>query len=610
MHSITRVTRRVLLYITTLVLVAGYPLAAMADTQDPTAPPVDTTTQQAPAADPTPASTPTSDSTTTTPPAPKLNYTYNPTTGHWDSEKWVYNPTTGTYEAPPAATIIGPTSPPGPTGPTGPGTTPTGTSATDQTTTANTGVTADNNLTGAAASGDSTVGSNTAAGNATTGNAADMANLLNVVNSTVSSGDNQKVATFTQNVMGDVNGDIMLYPMLLKAMLESQAGASDSSTISAKDNLQLNNNVDLAAKSGNAAVTNNTSAGNATTGSAAAVANVVNILNSMIATQQSFIGTINIYGNLNGDILIAPDFIPQMIANNAVSNGSSNTQLSNTDSTNIVNNISAVAKSGAAAVLNNTTAGDATTGNANTGVVIFNLTGHQVIAKNSLLVFVNVLGKWVGVIVDAPVGATAALIGNGVTADNTYAPDLTVNSDSTHGIVNTISVNAQSGDATVSGNTMAGGATTGSAVALANVANLSNSQFGITDWFGVLFINVFQNWYGSFGVDTLYGNQVESTQDVPSGPVQFIPKSEKVKSTTSHNNNSVLAYVNTQLASDQQSQGDTTTTPVSDLQVMGTLGKSTTNNSFDNGFDYRLFIIAGSVLAIGLSLLGLKKLFS
>jgi hypothetical protein len=611
MHSITRVIRKVLLYVTALVLVAGYPLAAMADTQDPTTTPVDTT-QQAPASDPAP-STPAPDPTTTTPPpAPKLNYTYNPTTGHWDSEKWVYNPATGTYEAPPAPTIIGPTSPPGPTGTQGPGTnTPTNNSATDQTTNATTGVTADNNLTGNATSGDSTVGSNTAAGNATTGNAADMANLLNVVNSTVSSGDNQKVATFTQNIMGDVNGDIMLYPMLLKAMLESQAGANDSSTISAKDNLQLNNNVDLNAKSGNAAVTNNTSAGNATTGSAAAVANVVNILNSMIATQQSFIGTINIYGNLNGDILIAPDFIPQMIANNAEAASTSNAQLSNTDSTNIVNNISAVAKSGAAAVLNNTTAGDATTGNANTGVVIFNLTGHQVIAKNSLLVFVNVLGKWVGVIVDAPVGATAALIGNGVTTDNTtYAPDLTVNSESTHGIVNTISVNAQSGDATVSGNTMAGGATSGSAVALANVANLSNSQFGITDWFGVLFINVFQNWYGSFGVNTLYGNEIESTHDVPSGPVQFIPKSEMVKSTKSHNSNSVLAYVNNQLASDQVSQGDTTTTPVSTPEDTGTLGKSTTNTSLDNGFDYRLFIIAGSVLAVGLSLLGLKRLFS
>jgi hypothetical protein len=582
MHSITRVTRRFLAYFISLVLAAGYPLAAMADTQDPTTP---DTSQQAPA-DP--------------PAAPQPTYTFNPVTGHWDSDQWQFNPATGTYEAPPkppAPTVITPATPD-----------PSSDSSTDQTKSADTNVTADNNLASDATSGDSTVASNNTAGNATTGDAAAVANLLNVVNSSVTSGDNQKVASFTQDIMGDVKGDIILYPMLLKAMIEAQAGTDSSTTINAKDNLQLNNNVDLTAKSGNATVANNTSAGDATTGSAAAVANVVNILNSMIATQQSFIGTINIYGNLEGDILIAPDFIPQMIANNKEAD-SSNTQLSTQDSTNIVNNISAVAKSGAAAVTGNTTAGDATTGLANTGVVIFNLTGHEIVAKNSLLVFVNVLGKWVGVIVDAPAGATAALLGNDVTTNNQYAPDLTVNSESTHGITNTIAVNAQSGDAVVSGNTMAGGATTGSAVALANVANLSNSQFGISDWFGVLFINVFQNWYGSFGIDTLYGNDPTAPiQQAPSGPIQFVPSNEVVKPAKAYINSSSFASINTQSS---QTNDGATTSSVDD--TMATLGKSTINPNdipLTPGFDFRLIIVAGSILAVGLSLLGLKKLFS
>jgi len=586
MQQIKKVTRKIIAYLTALILAAGYPIAAMADTQEPTTPPVETT-QQAPVE--TPASPAPSE-------PPKLTYTYNENTGRWDSEKWQYNPTTGTYETPPAPVIIEP---------------PADTTKTDDTKSSETNVTAENNLNSDATSGDSTVAENTAGGNATTGDAAAMATMLNVVNSAVTTGNNQKVASFTQDIMGDVKGDIVLYPMLLKAMLEAQAGGDNNSSIDVKNNFQLDNNVDLTAKSGDANVTKNTSAGNATTGSATAVANVVNILNSMIATQQSFIGTINIYGNLEGDILIAPDFIPQMITNNK-EDESSKTQLSTKDTTNIVNNISAVAESGAAAVLGNTSAGNATTGKADTGVVIFNLTGHEIIAKNSLLVFVNVLGKWVGVIVDAPAGATSALIGNGVTKNETYTPDLKVNSESNHGITNTISVDAKSGDATVSGNTMAGGATTGSAVALANIANISGSQFGVSDWFGVLFINVFQNWFGDFGNDTPYGNE-EVPVEQPTGPIQFIPKEETVNAPASPRlSRSSLVRVVTQTLQAGYATGTltTVTTPLPVEEAMETLGKAVSNDTFDTGFDMRLFIVAGSLLAVGLSLLGLKRLFS
>jgi len=585
MRLVKKVTRQFLAYFTALVLVASYPVSAMADTQEPTMVPLTESVDQ-------PVSVPPA----TEPEKPKLTYTYNENTGHWDSEKWQYNPATNQYETPAAPVIIEP---------------PVEKNKVEENKTVDTTVTIENNLTSDATSGNSTVAQNTEGGNATTGDAAAIATMLNVVNSSVTTGNNQKVATFTQDIMGDVKGDIVLYPMLLKAMLEAQAGSDTASTIDVKNNLQIDNNIGLKAQSGDAKVTDNTNAGNATTGSAMAVANVVNILNSMIATQQSFIGTINIYGNLEGDILIAPDFIPQMIANNK-QDDSSKTQLSTKDSTSIVNDISAVAESGAAAVFGNTSAGNATTGNADTGVVIFNLTGHEIIAKNSLLVFVNVLGKWVGVIVDAPVGATSALIGNGVTKNEAYAPDLKVNSESNHGITNTISVDAKSGDAVVSGNTMAGGATTGSAVALANIANISGSQFGVSDWFGVLFINVFQNWFGDFGNDTPYGNSEEPAREEPTGPIQFIPQPEEVSPSVSRTSRSSVVSVNTQLP--QGNQAITTVATVAapvepTPDTMATLGRATINDTFDTGFDMRLFIVAGSLLAVGLSLLGLKKLF-
>src|SRR5690606_18553547 len=143
------------------------------------------------------------------------------------------------------------------------------------------------------------------------------------------------------------------------------------------------------------------------------------------------------------------------------------------------------------------------------------VSGHDIDAENSLQVFVNVLGQWVGMIVDAPQGATAAMIGSGVQGSDRYQPDLTITSESEHGITNTIAVSAVSCDAVASNNTNAGSATTGDAKAMVNVANVSGSQMSLGGWFGVLFINITGDWLGSFAIDTAYGNELESTD--PSG---------------------------------------------------------------------------------------------
>ena len=597
------VTRKILTYGMTLILAMCYPYVTMADSQDPTSTPpssdTSTTTPTTPATDQTPTSTTTptpAPSTTSTPaptPAPKPTYTYNAATGHWDSDQWQYNPATGTYEKPPAPVIVTPD-----------------TTTTDTSKTVDTTVNVGNGVTSSATSGDAAVSGNTTAGSATSGDAAATATLMNVVNSTIGASDNQKVASFTKDIYGDVTGDIVLSPLLLKAMLEANApdSAKNTSTVDASTNFNVNNTLNLAATSGNAAVSGNTTAGNATSGSATAVANVVNILNSLIAAQQSFVGTVNIYGNLNGDILIAPDFIPQLLASNGGSD-SSTTQVSSQDTETIVNNVSAAAQSGAADVFGNTTAGNATSGNAQSNVVIFNLSGHQIVAQNSLLVFVNALGKWVGVIVDAPAGATAAALGTDVSQDTSYAPDLTVNSQSNYGITNTIAVSATSGDATVANNTTAGNAVSGSAAALANIANISGSQMGLSGWFGVLFINVFQNWYGSFGVDTPYGNPVTTQTTEPSAPIEFRPASNNQQTQVKlHVVSPALAPINAVLASSAVTSA-APTTPTIDPASSQVLGQSVTQTPSD-AHDYRLYIIAGSILLIGLSVIGLKRLFS
>lgn len=464
---------------------------------------------------------------------PKPVYTYDPATGRWNTQDWVYSSATGTYQ-PVVTTSVTP--PAGVTTPTpavssatpttsssAPVTTPassTNTATANSTTNAATTNTIGNTIGATSTSGNANVTSNTQAGNATTGTAAATTTLTNIVNTTTNGGAGAP-ATFTSNINGNVNGDIVLYPMIMAAMLGAAGGTStNTATTTNTQNLSnttgVTNDASLSAASGNATVANNTTAGNATSGNASAVGNIINMINSAIATGSSFIGTINIYGNLNGDILVSPGFVPSLIAaNNTTNTVTANANLSDTQT--ITNNVKLGATSGTATVADNTNAGSATTGDAKTNLVLLNLTGHQVVAKDSLLVFVNVLGTWVGLIVDATPGATSAALGDGVTTNTTNATaNLNASNDTT--ITNNLTLNAASGNATVAHNTTGGNATTGNATASANILNISQSNFGLSGWFGILFINVFGSWLGSFGVDTPNGNppQVVSTSsDVP-----------------------------------------------------------------------------------------------
>lgn len=613
------IVQKVMMYIAALVLAVGYPISAMATTQEVTETPPTTQTQTPPTTEsPAPSTTmPPAGSTPTTPtqptaPAPKpeepkLTYVYNPLTGRWDSEKWQYNPATNTYEKPVVITVD-------PVKEDAKGE-PDSTSETTKD--IDTKVNVENTITSDAKTGDATVKSNTLAGSAASGDAAATATLVNIVNSEVTTGNNAQIAEFTQDIYGDVKGDILLHPMLLKAFLEAEAH-ENASNINVNNSTQITNNLDLNAVSGNATVNGNTKAGNATTGTATAMANVVNILNSMIAAQQSFVGTINIYGNLEGDILIAPDFIPQLVASNGGLKNSdgSDVIVSSTDTQAIVNNIAAAAESGASAVFGNTKGGNAKTGNADSNVVIFNLTGHEVVAKNSLLVFINVMGTWVGAIVDAPQGATSALLTNGMSKNN-HTPNLIVNADTNAGITNNITVTATSGDATVSENTEAGNATTGNAKAGVNVANIVGSQFASTDWFGVLNINIFKSWKGCFGYKCTF-TKPPTTMDAtppPTGPVQFVPQTADtgIKSnyqlfSTNPGNTQMYVVLDAESISDNQVVKQASAKSV-DPAIAGVADAARkTSELVGESFDFRVLIVAGSILVIGASVIGLRRI--
>lgn len=478
---------------------------------------------------------------------PKKTYTYDESTGRWNSDTCTYITSAGNYVCTPPAPAPAPPAPVAPVQPTAapvaPATSPQSTTtgpASASSTHANTDIEAEhttnsantisNSLDSSATSGNADVQYNTEAGNARTGNASAQSTTVNSIHSTVG-GETAGVAHFTVDVNGDVTGDIMLRPVIDN--LESTSNTNVQSDMKIKTDSAIVNDIALDAKSGDATVLGNTQAGDAVSGSAHTVANVMNLINSLIAANESFIGTINIYGNLNGDILVSPEFIPQLIGSNASRENTLDAELDILSNSNqsIINNIHLGATSGDAHVAYNTEAGNAHTGTANTNLTVLNLTGREVDADNSMLVFVNVLGTWVGMIVDAP-GATAAALGSGVTKNTTkLASNIEENNNAQ--ITNNISLNSESGNASVVGNTKAGDAVTGDATASANIVNINTSVFQVNQWFGVLFINVFGNWVGSFGVDTESGTLVPlnanvskpaKDSSVPNLKLDFVPK--------------------------------------------------------------------------------------
>lgn len=369
----------------------------------------------------------------------------------------------------------------------------------------------ENNINSDATSGSVAVTGNETAANAKSGTANATATVVNVANTNGATAGAFNIIEC--NVTEDTQENLVIDPSSLLPICESttigstQAGASTGGIQTGASLTDILNNIVLNAISGDATSSNNGTVGNTTTGDAAAVANIVNIANTAISANQSFLGVVNIHSNLTGNILVPQSLVDTLIQNNG------GVLPAGTATANIANNIDASAVSGNTTTSNNGTVGDTTSGDATTSLTVMNLTGQEVVAKNSLLVFVNVLGKWMGMIVPAP-GSNTALLGSGVQGNTgTVSSGTLANStQTTANITNNISVQAQSGNATVTGNEQAGNATSGKASAGVNLLNITDSNFRLGDWFGALFINVLGSWLGNFDIKL-------DTPPADSGPI-------------------------------------------------------------------------------------------
>lgn len=307
-----------------------------------------------------------------------------------------------------------------------------------------------NNLDLSAVSGNASATGNTGVGNVGTGNAVAEANIINLINSFITSG-----SSFfgILNFMANFNGDVLFPKGFLDGLVPSSAGlpagttagvgstgpgstntagvTNDSQTsINNTSTMGVNNNIAANAASGSATAGQNSTVGNVSTGNSTTQSGLFNMANSSIFGDNAVLVIVNVLGHWVGKIMTLPN------------SGTTSSAL---------------------------------------------LTGG------------------------ATVGATQTGPDSTNQANVTNTDKANINQTSEGTITNNVNLNAQSGDATATENTKVGDVMTGSAKAVSSVANIFNSVLNVKHWFGVLVINVFGDWTGDVNHDTAAGGY--STQE-------------------------------------------------------------------------------------------------
>lgn len=325
----------------------------------------------------------------------------------------------------------------------------------------------------------------------TTGDAITTTNVQNTTNTTTT---NSQIVYQTINIFLSNTGSIDLSePLQVAQHVASQSDASNSADVlmnSTTNYATVNNAIVSTADSGN----NSASASGSVvinTGNAYSLVSLLNTVNVTLTDSVIHIVTINIYGNLDGNIIL-----PDLNGTTACTSCSITVNAQNT--ANVANIVNSQAITG-----NNTVEGGSdsniTTGNANSAVNITSVINS--ILVNELLgqVYINNFGTWDGKYVGSD---TTQAVGNSLLLNS--LPQTTQNNtqssvDSIHNtadVTNTVDSLANTG-----GNTAHGGKgtlTTGNAYSFVSITNLVNAIFNhTTGFFG--FVNIFGSWHGNIG---------------------------------------------------------------------------------------------------------------
>jgi hypothetical protein len=318
------------------------------------------------------------------------------------------------------------------------------------------------------------------------------ANVINSVGSDTAISSNS-LQTATTNLTGTTSGDVTLNPTT------NLAPATNSRTSTTTENNipgsgVINSTLNVSANSGNTTVVDNLGDGTTTTGDAAAQGNIINQVNDQISDSQTFITTVNVDGNLTGNLVI-----PSSLIDGPVTATSAVSPAPTTSSNGIVNNTTNLsAQSGQAMTVVSPTSPIVSSGTANTNLNSYSIVNKQITGDNLLIVFINVAGVWQGYITNEPVGTTATALGYDTTEAD-ILPSLT--SANNEIINNYLNAASSSGNSLVINNS-GGSVTTGSALSNLDILNLINDKITLSGWLGILIINVNGAWTGNLQTPT------------------------------------------------------------------------------------------------------------
>lgn len=479
----------------------------------------------------------------------------------------------------------------------------------DQTNSAKVG----NNVNQSSVTGKSSTSFNVGDSTLTTGDANVSGTAVTGVNTNLS---NVQISEF--NVVDNQKGDLILSPEAFAgnciagcsgsglSAANTGNGAKSTNSANATNNLdtttnQMNNagvgnNLTLAANSGDNAGSFNTG-GNTiiNTGDANVSANSLTFANNNLAGNVTF-GVINIYGNLEGDIVL-PEFASvgpsgstsntnngAASTNTASSNTSDNTNTFQNNDVTIANNVTVDGTTGGNSSSDNTT-GNTTinTGKTTTDTNVLNVTNTNISDGTWWLVLVNHAGNWVGKLLGAPDGATmagssgtefktdanghvtasngsagspqgpstssgqtesstATNNGNGAASNNDASVSNSTNTNTTQNnnadIENNLNLSANTGRNKADFNT--GGhntINTGDSNIIANLVNFVNNNISGSGRLVVTVVNVFGSWAGDF-VTPGQQKQNKTASSTPSSSAQGSEGQETASSNTDNTTSS------------------------------------------------------------------------
>lgn len=280
------------------------------------------------------------------------------------------------------------------------------------------------------------------------------------------------------------------------------------------DNISyLSNDIDTSAITGGNQITTPDGSGVISTGDAYSLLFLVNQLNLTLINSDLHFVTINIFGDLSGDIILpmlegstsCADCISLTVGNYA----------------GVSNNIESNAISGQNSILASDSA-SIETGDTSSQVDVVNLVNTTIVDSSLAMLFINVFGSWIGEFLGW--GDIAATEG-GSSLDITNVEFLTGEDCSTcsvsevdisNGAVveNNISSTASSGENSIEAED--GSIITGSAYSIVSLINLINTTLiNSSAFFG--FINVFGSWTGDIGEAKFFEEDSGSEDDSTGG---------------------------------------------------------------------------------------------